>query len=480
MDYLVEFKNKLKKLRKELSLLLESFESELQRIEEFASLASVVKLNHDAGLGISNFNKDEINNKLVFLRKSIKFENKIDELKVLFDRCGFSIKMPNIAFTGTKSYGGGMEVGVIANDRVISVLEEKEFYLQDDDMGCLFEKFINGDLEQAFRLGKIYVNFYVFASALERYILDLNSLISAIDNDRIKMPIRDIRVLFVNLVILGMDIKDVSKIFGMVLIYDKEYMKKNDNHRIMNSDLIIKLEACYNGDESDLNISDLLLSFNGINQDYFNLISVLNYLLVSASGIEYGIDIKNHDGIYSKISKLYEESRTLNVEDEVRHGNVSVISNCKDIIDRDFYKYLAMVYDSKNDVIISIPDDIDLFYQRLYDSDLTMQMKKHIRKLLKEAVSLDVINKRFRYLNNEQMVVYNNAVYLLSVTDYMWSDRFRVEQLLSEINEILDVLGIGDISLEEELILELYNYIYELSLICSNDKCYVKKYKLNN
>jgi len=490
-ETLIEFKEKLKELKKLLGGILKECDRELIWCENFSAKISVIKMGYDNGLGMVGFNKEEIKNSIPLVQRIIKYEVEIEELKLLLEKCGVVLDKPSVTFRGTKLYGSGsLEVLSIDGLRSIELLKEKESAAKEDDMGDLFEKFIKGDVESAFKLSKIYVDFYAFAAIIEAYLLEINMLVNSIDNDKIKMPINDVGVLYSILIMLNISDDNINKILGMVINFNSCYIRKNSNNRIKDVDLVKNLAEYYNYNgtfKSNLSVEEfdkLLVSIKNGGYNYFEFLKKLYVLLFLINDFNCMNDYDRYDSIFDYMKDSYKQYK-VDTTVEVKKGiNDLRILNYKNTIDRDFYMYLAEFYDGKSDRIIAIPDDLEDFYQRLENSNLTQIRKKHIRKLMKENVSEFQKKFRLKWLDVKQIEVYKMASELLATFEKFNPDRWELAQILNEVNDILDVVDSGINEQEKtELLEELFNYIEMLSFICEKNVVntgVVKRLRFNN
>lgn len=474
-DYFKQLKDKLKNIKKELKALLASYEQELEHCREISEKMSVIKMGYDNGVSDIKFDKTEIEQKIPTFCECNKYSKEIDRLEILLRNCNIEIDNPNITIKATKPYAGGISISLTEGEDAVELLHEKQHPEQTEDIGSLFEQFLKGDIEQAFRLSKLYLNFYNYAWSIDYYINNINTLINAIDNDKIKAPIKDITTLYATMIMLKIPSQDITRILGKVIAYNANYSKKYPNTDIKHIELIKEIANYYNEDgtiKTNININTFKQLLNTLTNDglnYFNTIIYLMNLIRLITNdknkfgnnyiISYLACYKINEDIINQINEDVKES--LNSSKIVTSPSITTITKQ---VDRTFLNTLKQYY--KNGEIIAIPENIELFYQQLSNSNLDKQERKLIKKLMEEAIITRKKQTRLSYLTLEEKKVYEIAINLAETLSNDNQDLYLLKEYLNDLHEIFDILDNNPLG-KEEWLQEIRNIMIKISLICN-------------
>lgn len=490
-ESLLKIKEELKKLKKQLNDKFKECYQEAILSEEYTSKVSIIRMSYEKKVGTFNISNEEIEKNFFLTQQSIKYHKEIEKLESLLEKCNITFELPQIIFQTFEHYNSGVGVSKSEGENAIKLLKIKEKVSKDDKIIDLMKEYaINQNIQAVYNLSKINFNFYLFIWTLEYHIVNITMIIDSMDNHRIKYPINDISTIYCILSILNISEEEINKILGLVIIYNKEYAKKNTNHKIKNIDLINELANYYNQDGtfkpnlSHIELNNLLTTLKTNGANYLELLKNLYFLLQSITNFKYNANFNRYETITDNIITLYQESANYTPK-PTTNNTPNFKFNYKPIIYSDFYKYLAEFYDNKNDQIIAIPDNLEEFYQRLAESNLTQSMKKHIRKLIRESIAQTSKNIEMNWLSLEELKIYENAKLLAETLDFSNPNKWELNQLLEEIKDILDILNSNDISNEDKTLLldDLSKFIEKVSLICNKNTTnnhYSKKLKINN
>ena len=473
-DYFKQLKEELKSIKKELKTLLASYEQELEHCTKISEKMSVIKMGYDQGISGIKFDKSEIERKIPTFCECNKYSKEIDRLELIMRNCNVEIDNPDITIRSTKPYASGIAISQTEGEDAIELLREKQHPDKFEDVSALFEQFLKGDIEQAFKLSKLYHNFYNYAWSIDYYLTNINMLINAIDNDRIKAPIKDITVLYTTMIMLKIPPQDITKILGKAIVYNENYLRKDPAADIKHIELIKALTNYYNEDgtiKANINISTfkrLLNTLKDDSLDYFNMVTYLINLirLITKDKNKFN---DNYLTIYLVCDKI-NESIINQIEIDIKKSLNSpkiVVSNLTTTtkqVDRTFLNILKQYY--KNGEIIAIPENIDLFYQQLFNSSLDKTERKLIKKLMEEAITIRKNQIRLSYLTLEEKNIYVTAAKLIETLSHDNPDLYLLKENLSDLHEIFDILDSNQED-KEDWIKEIRSIMISIALMCN-------------
>lgn len=470
-DSFIEFKKLLKLIKKDLEEFVSICELELIKYEELIDKVNAIKYNRENGNRRISFNSNDIDNELVLIKQSIKYNNVIKRLINLISDCGISLPIDDISFNGGKYIDGKLYFRKVSGEEIFNYLKNEEVLNNNDILKKILVKYSNGDLTQIIKLTRIYINFRLFIIAIKEYIKDINNLIISIDDDQIKAPINDISILYSNLILLRMSSKDINNILGSAIIFNSKYAAKNKNHKIKDIELTLELVKYYEGTNKDnILLEELLNKLKDNSLNYFRLIITFNNLIWLVNNIPKEI-IKD---FYTKLPSMqYINKCIINILSNIKEENIIINDNNKNlsikINDIEFYKYLRLFY--KNGEIISIPDNIEEFYIKLNNSSLDINEKKYIKRLMEERLESIRNNNRLSYLSDNDRNILELATKLLDTMNKNNPDIWILKQYLEDIQTIFDMLN-EELSLnnKDELLRDLSNIISNISIICDKYK----------
>ena len=215
-NFLIKFKNQLRKLRKELDDLIKKNNEELDSLDKL-----IAELKSENNLPWGERLLKSLHEKFDFKNAKNKF-NFIELKRVrLFCPKGKSVE------------------GLVAKSK-------------------------KGDKQALQDLSVIYDEFSQYINNCIDTVKRLQYFINAYENDKIKAPICDVSGLFEQLFCVKLTIEEVSRIMGMTIVFNSKYAKKNKNHDINNIDVIRELACYYNDDgtfkytENSVNFEELM------------------------------------------------------------------------------------------------------------------------------------------------------------------------------------------------------------------------------
>lgn len=294
--------------------------------------------------------------------------------------------------------------------------------------------------------------------------ISTQKIINAFENDKVKEPIEDLSQLFNQFRFISLSDKEISRIIGLVILFNYKYAKKNKNHKIERIDIINELVSYYNEDgtfkynEDVLKYEKLMLDLVEAKSD-------------SSKESEIYDHIFNNVKIFSikKLMLLLAENneKIKNTENETIELEVDNLQEeySKDPLDFEFLQELKKYY--KNGSIIAIPENLDEFYKLLVDSNLDEKEKKYITSLIQEEIINRKNNVITNYLSEREISIYKRSVKLLDSFTYSSYDLYALKQYIEEMQTILSMLEVEtDLENKEYLLSEIPSIIEQLSLIC--------------
>lgn len=469
-DSFIEFKKRLKLIKKDLEEFVSICEKELLKYGELTDKVNAIKYNRENGNRRIIFNSNDIDNELVLIKQSIKYNDVIKRLINLINECGISLPIDDISFNGGKYIDGKLYFRKVSGKEVFNYLSDEDLDT-NDMMNIILVKYSNGDLNQIIKLTRIYINFSLFIIIIKEYIKEINSLIVAIDDDKIKAPINDISILYSNLILLRMSNKDINNILRSAITFNSKYATKNKNHKIKDIDLTLELAKYYEGTNKDnILLEELLNKLKDNSLNYFRMILTFNNLIWLINNMPKEI-IKD---FYTKLPSMkYINKCIINILCNTKEENTISDSNKDDLSiktnDIEFYKYLRLFY--KNGKIISIPDNMEEFYIKLDNSSLDINEKKYIKRLIEERLESIRNNNKLSYLSDNDRIILDLATKLLDTLNKNNPDIWLLKEYLENIQTIFDMLN-EELSLrdKDELLRDLSNIINNLSIICDKYK----------
>ena len=464
----IEFKKRLKLVKKDLEEFIGICELQLLKYGQITDKVNAIKFCKENGIRYAIANIKNIDKDLVLMHQSIKYNLFFKKIIKMVDEGKISLQFEDISFNGGNYVDDKLYFRSVRGEEAYSFLKENEELEQNDSISEMLMKYANGDLRQAIKLSELYLKFNILIMIIKEYIKDINSLITAIDNNKVKAPIKDIGILYSNLILLRMSDKDIYKIMESAITFNKKYATKNINHTIKDIELINELAKYYDGTlKQEKSLEVLLNKLKDNSLDYFRKILLINNLIWLINGMpkelikDFYIKLPTMKYVNKCMINLFDNLNEDNIVDSISKENQLIIKN----EDVEFYKYLRQFY--KNGEIISIPKDKIEFYFKLDCSSLDDNEKKFIKKLLEDKLKSINTNNKLSYLSDADRNILEISTKLLDSLNKNNFDIWELKRYLEDIQIICDMLN-EDLSFEDrkELLDELSRLINKLSLIC--------------
>ena len=467
---LVEFREKLKKLKVKLKDLSKKIFNELNLMGDLSKDLSVnlAGLKMDGGTWIAN--GSEIEKRLPLTQKCIKYLKELDKISMLMIAGGYTFSEPPVTMAMYRRQKNKTLLFESKGEELIDKLMDNSFVSKTDNIASFINGIINGNIGDALKLIRVYVNVYYFAEIILVWLKNISEIINAIDNYKIKGPVNDIGLLYVYLIMVGMEDDELSNILGKVAMFNSKYAQKNKNHNIENIALCDKLAKCCNNDgifdNRILSCDEFKRVLDELRDYGVKSICLINLLGNIINGIiqedVINIDKDKLNVVSERVLELFRNRSWVNsqandINDKIKRDDSK--------FDRNFIEYLQNYY--KNGMIIGIPDDLDDFYHNLDESVLDEKEKSFIRKLMEDKIVSIRNQNRFKYLAGNELLVYECATKLLDSLNNTNSDYWELKQLLDDLHAYFEFLD-GDLSDDDraESLKEISNIIGNVSLIC--------------
>lgn len=467
-DCFIEFKKRLKLIKKDLEESISICEVQLSIYAKLTDKANAIKFGREND--INQFNFKDIDKELSLIQESIKYSNMYDKIIKMLNDKKISLPIENITFNGGRYLDNKVYFRNVKKEEILDILNDDNKLDYNDKISRILIKYSNGDGSQISKLTKLYLYFNILIMITKEYVKDINNLIISIDNDKIKAPIDDINILYSNLILLRMSSDDINKILGSAILFNKKYAIKNKKHNINNINLIIELSKYYDKTlTGDIYLELLLKQLKNNSIDYFRKILLFNNLIWLINGI----DKDTIKSFYLKLPSMkyinkciINSFNSINESNEISDKENKKISSCINDNDIEFYKYLKLYY--KNGKIINIPENIDEFYFKLDNSCLDIKEKNFIKSLLEEKITKIKNENKLSFLSDNDKMILEKATMLLSFSNFNKFDINNIRHILDDIKIILDMLNEELYSSEkDELLNELNMCINNLELICN-------------
>lgn len=91
----------------------------------------------------------------------------------------------------------------------------------------------------------VYDDLLKFIEMIKKEYIVTQNIINAFENDKIKDPINNIETLFHQMCYTTLTLEEISKIIGMAITFNSQYAKRNKNHKIENINYIHQLALDY-------------------------------------------------------------------------------------------------------------------------------------------------------------------------------------------------------------------------------------------
>ena len=392
----------------------------------------------------------------------IKFKNNLKQMQIIrkqfLKKCENELKLLERMLNYDITIYNEFTLDELTDELIIA----KIFYEPNFETNKLFQSKKKEQRKSTERLEKIYNKLCEFYQYAKKEYIETQSIINAYENDKIKEPINNITILFIQIANTNLTTEEISQIIGMAIFFNSQYAKKHPNHKIEEIDTIHKLAVYYNQDGT--------FKFNEDIQTFSNLIKSLD--IISLDEIETLHRILNLNKIfyYKDIITLLQENNEriknnqisdTDTEDAKEINNYSISSETRKAL-QELRKYY------KNGSIIAIPENLDEFYTILKQCELDINEQKYIINLINEKISNRNTLTIIKYLNTYEQNIYQKAISLLNTLNYSNGDVYALKQYIEELHTISSMLeSENDEENKEYLLNEIPNILEQLSLICS-------------
>ena len=265
-------------------------------------------------------------------------------------------------------------------------------------------------------------------------------IINAMDNEKIINYI-DLERLLSHLVTSKLSPVDTLEILGVAVGFDVKYLENHPNADLPNTLFVSKLSDYFNIDGT-LKLNEDIAQFRII------LIEILekfmfSYKMFSEIGL---VDTNFNISGLIQISKILCEYCELIVANNERLKklvineksiNEAVILETKLTVDRKYLDELRKYY--RNNEIVCIPEDMNMFMELLKNCELDEREQKYILSLISELKENDE-DKELQYLNPSEKMIYERALSILNGLHYSDSDYYVLVQLIDDLKAALNIL----------------------------------------
>lgn len=310
-------------------------------------------------------------------------------------------------------------------------------------------------------INTIYARFSLMTKVYRAYYNHLQKSIDAFDNEKIISPIQDLFPLFYHITFADLSIEEKSKILGMSIHFDSQYVLKHKDFFIKDIELIHALSKYYNPDGT--------FKYNENVDEYLSLLIKLgeSFSAPSIPEMDKMFDQYCKDIFQKFATLLTSNNEKLKQLSNSSKENINGESNSayqEKSINRQALEELHKYY--KNGKLVSLPLDLTTFYHLLDELNLSSQERKYICNLISEQLSNIKTDPILKYLSDEDKKTYLDAQDLFTSFKYPNNDFYALKQYIEELKTISTMLE-GELleSDIEYLLSDVPKIIFELKKI---------------
>jgi len=264
------------------------------------------------------------------------------------------------------------------------------------------------------------------------------TIINAMDNDKIINYI-DLERLCVHLVESFLSAKDSLDILGAVVSFDMKYLQKHPNVEVLNSWCVEDLSFYFNEDgtfKENASIEDFKECLLEILEAYIK--TCKDYLEVGYfNDSKFNCNVERLNQLLNECCKLLEQGyRGEKVSNQKFETTLDTLS-IKPSVDRKYIEELRKYY--RNNEIVCIPEDMDMFMELLDNCEIDEKEKKYILNLISELKEIEEHNE-LKYLNPSDKLIYERALSILNGLHHTDGDYYVLVQLLDDLKAALNIL----------------------------------------